>query len=487
MASLEEIRNERLKKLELLKGRGVDPYPITSRRDFALSAVERNFTKLSKKKKPLFLVGRVIARRGQGALIFFDFTDGTGAFQGLAKKGDMPEDDFRLFDDTVDIGDFIEAKGTLFTTKKGERTIAVSAWRMLAKSLRPLPEKWHGLQNIEERFRRRYLDLIASSQSRDRFLARSRIISSLRHILDDEGYLEVETPTLQPQYGGASAEPFMTHHNALDADLFLRISDELYLKRLLVGGFPKVYEIYKAFRNEGIDMTHYPEFTMIEFYESFTDASYQMEHVEKILKRIAKEVLGTMSCVYGGEKIDFGKSFKRITFGDVLKRYALIMGGDTLERGALVLKARQLGVEVKESDSSVKILDNIFKKACRPKIIQPTFITDYPVEYLPLAKKKTDAIADAFQCVAGGIELAKGFSELNDPIDQRERFLREETYSAKGDAEAQKLDEDFIEAMEYGMPPAGGVGIGIDRLVMLLTDTKNIKEIILFPGMKEKL
>ncbi len=488
MTSLDELRNERIKKLEVLQERGRVPYPVSVQYDATLKEVREKFVTLAKRKKPLFLVGRITALRKQGGLIFLNFTDGTDTFQGLFKKNEMDASEFKDLADTVDVGDFIELQGTLFATKKKEKTILVKKWKMLVKSLRPLPEKWHGLKDVEEKFRKRYLDTLMSSESRERFISRSRLIGALRRVLTEADFLEVETPVLQPLYGGASAEPFVTHHNALDVDLYLRISDELYLKRLLVGNFSKVFEIYKAFRNEGIDVTHYPEFTMVEWYESYSDADSQMVFVEQVVEALAKELFKGKSFTWNEKAISVKRPFKRVTYASVLKRYALIPDIETIDRNELSIKAKQLGVSVGEGESKEKILDNIFKKACRPKIIQPTFIIDYPADALPLAKKKeeNDSLVDAFQLVICGVELAKGFSELNDPIEQRARFKGQEVNRSTGDKEAQQLDEDFLEALEYGMPPAGGVGIGIDRLVMLLTDTKNIKDVILFPAMRSK-
>ncbi len=490
MASLEEIRNTRIEKIQKLVEAGVNPYPIYSNQDFEIVEVVKNFAKLSKsKKKEYSLVGRVMSLRPQGGLVFFHFSDGTGKFQALLKKGEGIEDSsFDLFVNTVDIGDFVEVKGTLFVTKREEKTVQVHSWTMLSKSLRPLPEKWHGLQDVEERFRRRYLDVLMSDEVKQRFITRATIITEIRKILDDAGYLEVETPVLQPLYGGASAEPFTTHHNALDTDLYLRISDELYLKRLLAAGFPKVYEIARDFRNEGIDTTHNPEFTMLEFYESFSDAPKQMAFVESMIKALVKKAVPDGELVCNEEVISMKGKFAVVSFYDLLKRYALIASPETITRDEAAITAQRLGVKVDPTEALEKILDNIYKKTCRPKLIQPTFIIDYPINYLPLAKKKEGAvgIVDAFQLVIGGTELVKAFSELNDPIDQRERFQNQEKVKKQGDAEAQPLDEDFLEAMEYGIPPAGGVGIGIDRLVMLLTNTKNIKEVILFPTLKPK-
>ena len=451
MASLEEIRSARLAKLKVLSELGIDPYPAHTNRDLSINEAIEKFDDLTKGGKSRIIAGRIMSLRIQGKIIFFDLYDGTGRFQIFLKKGEpLSEESFELFEKAFDIGDFAEVKGTFFLTKKDEKTMLAEEVRMLAKSLRPLPEKWHGLSDVEERFRKRYLDLLSNPEVKRRFEVRSKVVTEIRKILAEAGYLEVETPALQPLYGGASAEPFVTHHNALHVDLYLRISDELYLKRLLAAGFPKVYEIARDFRNEGIDTTHNPEFTMLEFYEAYSDATKQREFVENIIRRLALLVNSDGVITFGNEKIDFNKPFKVIKYPE--------------------------------------ISDEEFKKTVKPSLIQPTFLIDYPVDMLPLTKRKEDnpSLADAFQLYAGGLELVKAFSELNDPIDQRARFESQEKSKEGGDKEAQPLDEDFLEAMEYGIPPAGGVGLGIDRLVMLLTDVKNIKEVILFPTLKPK-
>lgn len=487
MASIQEIRAERIRKLNILKERGMNPYPVSFDVSCSIESAIKDFKKISKKKS-VTLAGRVTAIRGQGALVFLNLSDGTGVFQAMLKKGETEDKLLELFSETVDIGDFIGFKGKLFVTKRGEKTLLAKEWTMLAKSLRSLPDKWHGLQDTEERLRRRYLDTLMSPESKDKFLLKSKIITQIRAILNEAGYLEVETPILQPVYGGATAMPFTTHHNTLDVDLYLRISPELYLKRLLIGGFPRVYELSRNFRNEGISPTHNPEFTMLEFYETWSDSRKQMVFVEKMLKALVKNLFKKNSVSYGEQKIDFSKKFSVISYFDLLKRYALIPNPEKTTREEAYLKATQLGIDVSKNDSLEKILDHIYKKTCRPKLIDPTFIVDFPAHYLPLAKKKENdgKMVDAFQLVAGGIELVKAFSELNDPLDQRERFEKQEEYKKEGDKEAQEKDEEFLEAMEYGMPPSGGVGIGIDRLTMLLTDSKNIRDVILFPTMRPR-
>ncbi len=488
MNQLEEIRNERIKKLEVLREKGINSYPLSVCRDFSAAEILDNFPKLLKRKKPFFSAGRVIAVRAHGGAIFFDLRDNDVSVQAYIKKDEVGAEQFALFSETVDIGDFVELEGGVFITKKKEKTIKVSSWRMLAKSVNPLPSKWHGLQDIEERFRKRYLDLLMNDEVKNRFLKRSQIISEIRAYLNKEEFLEVETPMLQHLAGGALAEPFKTHHNVLDMDLFLRVAPELYLKKLLIGGFTKIYEIGKNFRNEGVDVTHNPEFTMLELYESYKDADYLMDFTERFLTALVKKINGKAEIKYGENKISFDKGFKRISYYNLLKKFTLIAEPDKADREEYALKAKQLGIKVEDFEDRTKIMDNIFKKICRPKLIEPTFIIDYPVNVSPLAKRKEGepSLIDRFQLAIGGIEMVNGFSELNDPFDQRARFAEQDKMKEKGEKEVSPSDEDYLEAMEYGMPPSAGLGIGVDRLVMLLTDTHNIKEVILFPTMRPK-
>jgi lysyl-tRNA synthetase class 2 len=488
MSNLDDIRQTRLGKLELLKQHGIDPYPAQSRRDFALLELIEKFETLVVQNNSVYLVGRIMSIRSQGALSFFNIFDGTAKFQCLIKQDEVDANTWQLFVDALDIGDFIEVHGTLFITKRGEKTLQVQGWKILSKSLLPLPEKWHGLQDVEERFRKRYLDILSNEEVKARFIVRSKIISEIRKILDNNNFLEVETPMLQPIAGGTNALPFITHHNALDIELFLRIAPELYLKRLLVAGLPKIYEISRNFRNEGIDVTHNPEFTMLEFYETYTDKNHQMAFVELMLKTLVKNVFNATALTHEGENIDFSQAFIIISYADLLKQYAGIEDMANINLAELTKISHSHGVSVNKADPLEKIIDNIYKKTARPKLIQPTFIVDYPVNMLPLAKRseKDPNLVDAFQLIVGGIEIVKGFSELNDPIDQRARFEAQEANRKAGDTEAQAFDTDFVESLEYGMPPAGGVGVGIDRLVMLLLDMHNIKEVILFPTMRPK-
>lgn len=487
MAGKEELREERIKKLEAYQATGASAYPIGVPFRHTLAEVKKDFASLSK-DAPMRIAGRVRAIRGQGAIAFVDLDDGTDRFQVVFKKDDIAEDRFSLFRDTVDIADIIEVTGKLFTTERGMDSLLVSDWLLLAKSLLPLPDKWHGLQDLEERFRRRYLDTLSNDEVKARFILRSRIITKIRSILDEAGYLEVETPMMQAIPGGTNAEPFRTHHNALDMELFMRIAPELYLKRLLVGGFPKVYELARNFRNEGIDVTHNPEFTMLEFYESYSNAERQMAFVEALLKRIVKDIFGKEEIQHGESVIRLEKPFARVTLFGLFRGELQTKDPEKLDHAGWVKEAGRLGVTVEKGDSTMKIMDTIYKKHIRPKLLQPVFITDYPVDYLPLAKRKENdpKLVDAFQLVIGSVELVKAFSELNDPLDQRSRFEDQEKNRGAGDKEAQQMDEDFVESLEHGMPPAGGVGIGIDRLMMLLLGQDNIREVILFPTLRPR-
>ena len=485
---LDDIRNQRLKKIETLKEKGIDPYPASNARGFLVAEVIKKFAALAKSKKIVVVAGRVMARREHGGSAFFDMEDVSGKIQCFAKK-DVLGENYDLFLETVDIGDFIEIEGTLFETKKKEKTIEVSRWAMLSKSLRSLPEKWHGLQDVEERFRKRYLDLLMNEDVRKRFGLRSRIIAAVRKFHEENGFLEVETPMLHPIPGGALAKPFITHHNALDIDLYLRVAPELYLKRLLVGGLERVFEIGKCFRNEGIDITHNPEFTMLESYAAYWDEEQMMNFVEDLFGALANELGKEGELEMEGKKITFKKPFARISFNDLLSRYALISDYHTETPESLRVRAKQLGVEIAGGElTKGKIADEIYKKICRPYLTQPTFIIHHPLDISPLAKKRSRDANEVrrFQLILGMAEVVNGFSELNDPLDQRQRFEAGERTREGGDEEAHRVDEEYIEAMEYGMPPAAGIGIGIDRLTMLFSRAKNIKEVVLFPTMRPK-
>lgn len=485
--SLEDIRSERLRKLETLREQGVDLYPADSGRTHGIAEALKKFSALAKGKKPIVVVGRVMAKREHGGATFFDVRDASGSIQAMAKE-DVLGERYKQFLDTVDIGDFLQIFGTLFLTKREEKTIEVGAWQMLAKSLRPLPEKWHGLQDVEERFRRRYLDLVMNEGVRERFGKRAAIIKTIRDFHEAHGFMEVETPMLHPIPGGALAKPFVTHHNALDIDLYLRVAPELYLKRLLVGGLERVFEIGKCFRNEGIDVSHNPEFTMLECYAAYWNEQDMMAFVEDLFVTLVKEFSKKGEIQADGKKIAFKKPFARVSFKDLLARYALVSDYERETRESLATRARQFGIEVGAHESKAKIADEVYKKICRPYLVQPTFLTSHPLQLSPLAKKSSGNEAEVrrFQMVAGGVELTNGFSELNDPIDQRERFLAQEKEREQGEEEAMRVDEDYVEALEYGMPPAAGLGIGIDRVVMLFTDTRSIREVLLFPTLRPK-
>ncbi len=486
--ALEDIRSDRVRKLARYAARGHDPYPASVRRNFLISKVVQRFTLLARGKKKVSVVGRLMAWREHGGVTFADLADASGAIQLAFHKSELGEE-YALALQAVDIGDFLEITGTAFKTQRGEATLRVSVWRLIAKSLRPLPEKWHGLKDVEGRFRKRYLDLLMDPEVRERFLTRSRVIRALREFFDRGGFLEVETPMLQHLPGGALAKPFRTHYNALNIDLFLRIAPELYLKELLVGGLEKVYELGKSFRNEGIDVTHNPEFTTIEWYAAYWDEEDMMSCVEKCFLHILKRVgVKNGKISFGGKAISFGKKFPRISFKDVLQRYALIADYDAETADSLRTAARRYGIEAPAHTSKGKIADEIFKKICRPHLVQPTFVVHHPIEISPLAKRAAagSQTVRRLQLVVGGAELVNGYAELNDPADQKQRFEAQQKMQSGGEEEAHPFDAGFIEALEYGMPPAAGCGMGIDRLVILLTDTRNIREVVLFPTLRPK-
>jgi lysyl-tRNA synthetase class 2 len=493
MGALEEIRGARIRKLndESME----EAYPLTCTRSHTLADLETKFSALHIKKTTLCVAGRTRTIRGHGGSIFFDLDDGTGAMQAYIQKHLVSKESFRLFENLVDVGDFLEIRGIPFFTKKREKTISVSSWRMLAKSIRPLPEKWHGLQDVEERFRQRPLDLLMNPAVRARFEARSKLLKSLRAFFEGEGFQEVETPMLQPIPGGALARPFVTHHNALNTDFYLRVAPELYLKRLLVGGLPKVFEMGKSFRNEGIDTLHNPEFTELEAYAAYEDAQGFMALIERHFEKVVKEIMGKHAITFNEHEIVIKNGFRRMTFEEALARYALLPNFFDQSRDALVVATKQMGVSIDKNADHGKIGDEIFRKVVRPHLIQPTFITHHPLDISPLAKASKEKAedpagpagrAERFQLIVGGIELVNGYSELNDPLEQRERFEAQEKLRAEGEEEITRFDENYLEALEYGMPPAAGLGIGVDRLAQLLTDTHNIKEVILFPTLRPR-
>jgi lysyl-tRNA synthetase class 2 len=480
---MNDIKKTRKNKLETIQKNGLNPYPLKTKRTCSIKEALSKFKEFS--KKPLFLSGRIRSIRAHGGSTFIHFEDGTDKIQAFFRRDKIGKKRYQYFLNNFDIGDFINVKGTLFKTKRGEKTIGVNSFNILTKSLLPLPEKWHGLKDPEEKYRKRYLDLIFNPEVKDKFKKRSEIIKKIREFLDNESFLEVETPFLHSIYGGARAKPFKTHLNALDMNLYLRIATELYLKRLLVGGFEKVYEIGKCFRNEGMDKYHNPEYTHFEFYWAYSDYEKLMKFTEKMFKYILKNVFGRYKIKYGEKEMDFRTPWKRIEFSDLLKKYAKV-DLDKVGQKEIYKKAKELNVEVEKGRPKAEIADEIYKKFCREKIIDPSFVIHHPVGFQPLAKKINSEKLANFQLVAGGVELANAFSELNDPIEQRKRFKEQEKLHKEGIEEAQRMDNDFLEALEYGMPPAAGFGMGIDRLVMLLTNSKTLREIILFPTMKPK-
>ena len=487
MSTIDELRKTRLKKLEAIKKSGISLYPEKTKRTHEIAEVLKGFNKLAQAKREVILVGRIKSFRQHGGSAFLDIEDGTDKIQVFLRKDRLGESGFRFFSENFDIGDFTEIRGILFKTKKGEKTIEAAGYKMLAKSLLPLPGKWHGLKDIEERFRRRYLDLIFNPEVKKKFEIRSKIIKEIREFLEKEGFLEVETPILQSIYGGAKAKPFKTHLNALALNLYLRISLELYLKRLIIGGFEKVFEIGKCFRNEGLDRFHNPDFTLLEFYWAYADYKELMKFTERLFENLLKKLFGKTETEYEGKKINFKSPFVRVEFNQLLRKY-LKINLTEINLGTLIKEAKKLGIKVEKTMGKSEVADEIYKKYCLPKILQPTFVINHPLGAFPLAKalEKDPAKLANFQLVAGGWELVNAFSELNDPIEQRKRFEEQEELFKQGLEEAQRMDKDFIEALEYGMPPAAGFGMGIDRLVALLTDSHSLREVILFPTMRPK-
>jgi len=488
----EDIVRQRLRKLDKIRARGIDPYPHRYRRSHTLQEAATLFQRWEAgdvaTAPEVKVAGRLIAHRPMGKATFLDIRDGSGKIQLYLRKDLLGEEKYSLFKD-FDVGDIIGASGWLFRTRTGELSVEATDLSMLSKSLQPLPEKWHGLTDVEKRYRQRYLDLIASDTTRHIFGVRTKIISGIRRFLDQRGFLEVETPILQSSAGGALAKPFTTHHNALDRDLHLRIAIELHLKRLIVGGFDKVYEIGRVFRNEGISTKHNPEYTLLESYEAYTDYNDVMAMVEEMVSTIAQEVLGTQQIVFADETIDFSPPWRRVTLREEILERSEIDFEKYHDAESLRRQMEAKGVEVDQNMGRGKLIDELLSTFVEPKLVQPTFVMDYPIELSPLAKRKPDSerLVERFEAFIGGIEVANAFTELNDPREQRQRFEEQERLRAlMGDEEAERLDEDFLLALEHGMPPTGGLGIGVDRLVMLLTDQQSIREVILFPQLRAK-
>jgi lysyl-tRNA synthetase class 2 len=493
MASrLDKIAQQRRQKLARIRARGIEPYPYGYKRthttEQAIELLEKQEKKTPAKAKVVRVAGRLTAIRRMGKSAFADLRDGSGKIQLLFQ--DIPrfaQDQAQLFSE-LDIGDIIGAEGNLLRTKSGEPTVRVEDFSLLAKSLQPLPEKWHGLADVDKRYRQRYLDLIANAETKETFRIRSRVIAAMRQFLNGRGFIEVETPVLQPSAGGALANPFTTHHQALDQEFYLRIALELHLKRLLVGGFDKVYEIGRIFRNEGVSTQHNPEFTMLESYEAYVNYLDVMEMLEEMVAKLCQEVLGTTKVKFGKDAIDFKPPWQRITLRDAVKKHGGIDFVKYPTADGLRERMRSLKMEPDPQKNWAKLVDQIIKDFVRPKLIQPTIIYDYPVSMSPLAKTKPgeERVAERFQAIAGGLEIANAYSELNDPIEQRQRFEEQQKDRVGTDEERWTIDEDYLLALEYGMPPAGGLGMGIDRLVMLLTNQPSIREVILFPQMRGK-
>ena len=484
MSSIDEIRDARIKKLQLLKEKGVNPYPARPKREMTLREAVNDFDLLEKNKETKWVAGRIMSIRGQGAIIFITLNDGTGVFQGLLKKDILGVEKFDFWNEVVDIGDFVEIQGTFFKTNRGEKTTEAKDWHMLSKSLRPLPEKWHGLQDVEERYRKRYLDILMNPEIKELFEKKARFWDVTREFMREKGFLEVETPTLETTTGGAEATPFKTHHNDYDLDVFLRISiGELWQKRLMAAGFPKTFEIGRAYRNEGTSPEHTQEFTNMEFYWSFADYNDGMKLVREMYIKIAKEVFGTTKFTSHGNSFDLSDEWEKVDY--VIKTKEMT-GIDVLTASEKDMKKKldELGIKY-DGNNRERLTDSLWKY-CRKQIFGPAFLVHHPVLVAPLSKvnPKNPLTTERFQPIIAGSEVGNGYSELNDPIDQKKRFLDQQKLIEKGDTEAMMQDDEFVEMLEYGMPPTCGFGFG-ERLFSILAD-KPLRETQLFPLMKPK-
>ncbi len=478
----------RINKMNQLAEQGLEPFGRKFDWSHHAQDIADDFEELSTKETVVRLAGRVMAIRGHGKTAFLDLLDKTGRIQLYVRKDALGEENYGIIK-LMDIGDIIGVSGTVFRTHMGELSIKAVSLEILSKALRPLPEKWHGLKDIETRYRQRYVDLIVNPDVRKTFLQRSKIIKSIREILDNKDFLEVETPIMHAIAGGATARPFITYHNALDMELYMRVAPELYLKRLIVGGFERVYELGRVFRNEGIDIKHNPEFTMVEVYQAYADYNDLMDLTETIISETAEKVLGSKQITYGGQEIDLASPWIRMTMIDAVAKYTGVDFTGVTDVEEARKMAAGINVPIESSFGVGKIINACFDEHVEDKLIQPTFIIGHPKEISPLAKSSAadPEITDRFEAYIYGREMCNGFSELNDPIDQRERFLKQVEERNNGDEEANMMDEDFLNALEYGLPPTGGLGIGIDRLVMLLTDSSSIRDVLLFPHMRHKL
>ncbi|MFQ5879233.1 MAG: lysine--tRNA ligase [Dehalococcoidia bacterium] len=489
----EEVIQQRLAKLDRLRRRGVDPYPPRWRRSHTAAEAAALLLKvetegLARTQEEVWLAGRVTAMRVMGKAAFLDLRDSSGKIQVQLRQDILGEAYAGLRD--LDLGDLLGVVGPLFRTRSGETTVEAREYALLAKSLRPLPEKWHGLQDVEARYRQRYLDLIANQESRRIALLRSRIMAAVRRFMDNRGFVEVETPILHTSAGGAAARPFVTHHNALDRDLYLRIATELHLKRLIIGGFDKVYEIGRIFRNEGVSTKHNPEFTSMESYEAYADYHDVMAMVEELVYQAAQTVLGTARVPWGDQEVDLTPPWRRLTLREAIKEQSGIDFEAYADADALRQAMVERGLPAAElaGKGRGKLIDELLATFVEPKLVQPTFLLDYPVELSPLAKRKPDnpRLVERFEGFIAGMEVANAFTELNDPVEQRQRFQEQARLRAAGDEEAETVDEDFLVALEHGMPPTGGLGLGIDRLVMVLAGQTSIREVILFPQLRSR-
>ncbi|MFC1932161.1 lysine--tRNA ligase [Chloroflexota bacterium] len=493
MASrLEHIAQQRLEKLERIRARGINPYPHRYHRSHttqqAIALLERKEAGLTQEDK-VSVAGRIMANRSMGKSTFMDIRDGSGKIQLLFQNINQLDDDKLKFFKDLDIGDIIGVEGNLLRTKTGEPTVKAADFTLLAKSLRPLPEKWHGLSDVDTRYRQRYLDLISNPETKETFKVRSQVIAAIRGFLNQRGFIEVETPVLQPSAGGALARPFITHHQALDQDFYLRIATELHLKRLITGGFDKVYEIGRIFRNEGISTKHNPEFTLLESYEAYANYNDVMAMLEEMVYEVSQQVWGTGEIKFGDNIINLKPPWRRLSLREAVEEYCGIDFVKYPDADSLRVKMGELQIEVDPEKNWAKLVDELLSTFVEPKLIQPTFVYDYPVSMSPLAKNKPheERVVERFEAFAGGgIEIANAYTELNDPIEQRERFEEQLKERQAEDEERWTIDEDFLLALEYGMPPTGGLGVGIDRLVMLLTNQQSIREVILFPQLREK-
>lgn len=485
--SEEEIIALRKEKLQRLRDRGIDPYPHRVERSHTAQEALDLLGDSAQVDGKVSIAGRITAMRRMGKASFLDLRDDTNRIQVYIKKESVGADAYDLLKD-IDIGDFLGVTGTPFRTKTDEPSVEAESFVILAKALRAPPEKWHGVHDVEIRYRQRYLDLMANEDVRQNFIVRSKAISAIRRFLDSRGYVEVETPILQPTAGGAAARPFITHHNALDRDFYLRIAIELYLKRLVVGGFDKVYEIGRIFRNEGVSTKYNPEFTMLECYESYADYNAVMEMVEDMVSTVANEVLGRTTVPHGDDVIDLAPPWPRITMRDAIRDRCGVDFEEHPDVPSIRNAAEATGIRCEDFWGRGKIIDEMVTVHVEPHLIQPTFLIDYPIELSPLAKRKPDnpRIVERFEFFISGRECGNAYTELNDPIDQRQRMIEQAQLAAAGDEEVELADEDFLVALEHGMPPTGGLGVGIDRLIMALTGNSSIREVILFPALREK-